>query len=154
MVQRMTHVPVSPVRARDGLTMSWYVPKSDSMARGLEFTVSTGKVSTPKAWSRNDNADISFPSSHVNSTFPGFKSRCNIDFACLIVVRFSALFLGTPCWLTHQEPQPTHDIVKDILDFRRTQQMHRTSTLGFVLVETKGSGLFWSGLRGSEGADA
>ena len=40
--------------------MSCDVPKSDSIARG-----------------------ISFPWSHVNRTFPGFRSRCNMDLVCL-----------------------------------------------------------------------
>jgi hypothetical protein len=35
VLQRCTYVPVTPVRALWGRTMSWYVPKSESMARGL-----------------------------------------------------------------------------------------------------------------------
>lgn len=53
-----SNVPVFPDRTRDVCIISLDVPKSDSIARG-----------------------INFPSSHVNNTFPGFKSRCNIDFS-------------------------------------------------------------------------
>lgn len=54
-----SNVPVFPDRARE-FTMSWDVPKSDNIARG-----------------------ISLPWSHVNRTFPGFRSRCNMDLLCL-----------------------------------------------------------------------
>jgi len=54
-----SNVPVFPDRVRE-FTMSCDVPKSDSIARG-----------------------ISFPWSHVSRTFPGFRSRCNIDLLCL-----------------------------------------------------------------------
>jgi len=54
-----SNVPVFPDRVRE-FTMSCDVPKSDSIARG-----------------------ISFPWSHVNNTFPGFRSRCNMDLLCL-----------------------------------------------------------------------
>lgn len=53
-----SNVPVFPDRVRE-FNMSWDVPKSDSIARG-----------------------ISSPWSHVNKTFPGLRSRCKIEFSC------------------------------------------------------------------------
>ena len=70
-----TDVPVLPDRTLEVLIISLDVPKSDSMALGLGQSQSLsdfiGLITC-----------INFPSSHVSNTFPGFKSRCRIDFSC------------------------------------------------------------------------
>jgi hypothetical protein len=53
-----SNVPVFPDRVWE-FNMSLDVPKSESIARG-----------------------INLPSSHVNKTFPGLRSRCNMVFSC------------------------------------------------------------------------
>lgn len=67
-------VPVLPDRAADECSMSRDVPKSDSMARGLQRTMRKVYLRAKKYYTH-----VSRPSSHVRSTFPGLRSRCNID---------------------------------------------------------------------------
>ena len=71
-----SNVPVFPDRVRE-FNMSWDVPKSESIARG-----------------------INLPSSHVNKTFPGLRSRCNMVFSCFWDSQHSNPFRR---WHSYQE---------------------------------------------------
>jgi len=79
------YVPVLPERAREECNMSLDVPKSDNIARGLGKEVSVKIVPGRRRIHQSS-------SSHVRSTLPGFRSRCNIDLSCLkiyISIRFN-----------------------------------------------------------------
>ena len=70
-----TYVPVFPDLALE-LSMSCEVPKSESIALGLELYQYT--IIAQHA----ERTDMSLPSSQVRSTLPGLRSKCKMDFSC------------------------------------------------------------------------
>jgi len=70
-----TYVPVFPDRTGLFPIISREVPKSESIALGLDESL---KVGVNAKW----DTHISLPSSQVKSTFPGFRSKCSIERSC------------------------------------------------------------------------
>lgn len=66
-----------PDRVGDVWSMSRDVPKSESIARGLAVYQLNGD-----SRQHNKHTHIKLPSSHVSSTLPGLRSRCNIERSC------------------------------------------------------------------------